>query len=399
MFTYSLPNFGVYKPQKLRQLAAKIVVDKDIDNNFSGERIELAIKKLKNSERLLSRDYKILCFYLNRVIEDNLLEKFTERITKYFNEKEKIYPYLKALLRSYYDLSQNNDVIFRVLKLGFLKDINLKENILASKDLFISCNNTLEVLQKINNGLIHVFDLESQNKIIESYLIKPTDLFAKKLFYIKSFGMVKENLYINNCKYFLEHINKLLDLNARKKIYETFLIKEKGAKDYSNLVAAKDNIFRNINNELGDPYDKYNAKWQNISEEAIDVFRQWLTQKNLREFFTTIAGDSRRLDFWLKYKKYFYRVEHFSELDDALLMETSRHIFIEFAYSGALYMYDRDYLDLGKLKNMIKTKSRSHIISFVLKNRAECLERLIHQGDWEYRFNYEFKSYGYHPER
>jgi hypothetical protein len=133
----------------------------------------------------------------------------------------------------------------------------------------------------------------------------------------------------------------------------------------------------------------------NVSQDALDVFTLWQTQKNIKHFFGDIAGDYERLQFWKRYSHYFLRVEYFPRLSGAILMESKEHMFVEFAEVGAMYMFRREIQNIDIVGNYSK---RYNSVDSVrkLKDRYRCTERMIHtRYQWQSTFRHTLASYGY----
>lgn len=401
MNMYVMPSFKYFEPKKLKLLCQKIERQDDDNHNLliDPERIDKVFIKLRHDEVLSKRDIKILCCHLSRALSEGLFSKFMVVLYEFLQKNNKLYFYLKGLLLSYYKMQINNDSddVFRLLKLGFLKNTRWKEDILGARDLFLQSMNTKELLQRLDQEINSIFDKDQLLIHLRKYLLKKDDELARQLFYFRAYGLISKKKYKNQVSFFLDFIIDFLDLNTRKKVYEALLLAEKNEVDDLHDDKNLDIIFEHIGNELGDPYSKYNVKWQNISQEAIDVFRLWQTQKKLHFFFTDIAGDPRRLDFWQKYKKYFYRVHYIRELENVLLMETAKHVFVEFAVIGALYMYDKKDLNIDDVITMQRNRNRnkSFIVGNILKNRSNSIFWSRHTGYWEQKFAGEFYYYGY----
>ncbi len=174
--------------------------------------------------------------------------------------------------------------------------------------------------------------------------------------------------------------------------------------NYSNMVDVEqfsDFWMKKILKTLGHP-DKSPINWIEIEEIEIETMKRWLVKNQLEEIFTIEVKDKRRLEFWKKYISYIRKVEFYKELNQAIIMETDNHTFIEFGENGnAFYIHQKNYIDIKYIdsyKNLKKT------VLSKIRNREESTLYLSHSGSWERKFMYELqyldyeikgKNYGY----
>jgi hypothetical protein len=145
------------------------------------------------------------------------------------------------------------------------------------------------------------------------------------------------------------------------------------------LSAFQEMILIYINSNFGKPDNPYKKKfWEHINDFAKDQYTKWLIGKTLKDFF----GESERFRFWshfLNNIQNYYLVESRGQL----FLDFGPIVVIEFRNSGnAAYIYKRS--DFDKYFRRYTNESNS-VSNAILKNQDIAFERIIHQGDWEYR--------------
>ena len=162
------------------------------------------------------------------------------------------------------------------------------------------------------------------------------------------------------------------------------------------------------------------VRWRDISNEARQIFTQWITKEDLRFFFDVVAkacDDQKfayRKAFWLAYLEHitfcrpvlrknaehlfrydsqalqYYRDRRPAELkggnrnQHAFIIQMGNYTFIEFSTAGACYVYHNANLpfELGD--------SEYHMTE--LRSQLWAEDRVIHNGSEEYRWQSEFAS-------
>ena len=86
---------------------------------------------------------------------------------------------------------------------------------------------------------------------------------------------------------------------------------------------------------------------QGTHKELVEMKNEYfnLVKNQLEEIFTIEVKDKKRLEFWKKYISYIKKVEFYKGLNQAIIMETASHTFIEFGEKGnAFYVYNLENL-------------------------------------------------------
>jgi hypothetical protein len=388
---YELPMFNAYKPKKLVQLSRKM---ETIENafDFSSQRVEKSILKLQSGEILRRKDIKILAYRVDQLEERGLLDKFLNNARQFYSKSQSMYYQVKALLQSFYNLYKSQE-LFLLLKTGMVNNTRFKEEMIEIKTIIDKSLDLKEFFTNIREAIYSCKTIiELEQKINKLMLKKDTSLLRLIL---KRRVMDELAAHKNNDFDFHMHILKeYINPNDHKEIFQSLLLSMVD-ENLEHLDSATENWFIFIGDQLGDPYGNLKTKWIGISEDAKKTFQRRKALKNIKYFFSEITGDRRRLNFWKQYASYFYRVEYFEQYDKALLMETSKYLFVEFAKIGAMYMYRKDVLDISSFEEKFKYRSRTSVVTSVLKNPKICSERMTHTGDWESKFRDAFNNYRY----
>ncbi|TDQ04048.1 EH signature protein [Halanaerobium saccharolyticum] len=404
--TYKLPDFSYFQPKKVKKIAEK--VDRNIDKIMipqSDTRLDRAIEKLKSKHRLSRNDYKILFYNLQIFDNDEsefLMDRLISNSEKYFNEEGRYLYHFKALLSSFYDIYNNK--LLRLLKLILENNINWKDemNYVKSK---VAHNNTIgelfyNTLEEINN----ISTKDDLLKFKSKLLINDKNKFLEELF-LKYFRKnLKISLINKKTELMLFILNNYLSWEKQKVVFEDFLLIHKDIY-FDDISKFSSKWFRLISEKMGNPYGKSSAKWGDVIEEARDVFKNWLANHKITEFFEDISGDNRRLKFWKQYAHHFYRIEYLYDL--IILLETKEHLFVEFSNraSGKFLLYDLKKINIDKIQDYYEDESKTFVIQ-LLKNAYNYYDKehyeqklaLVHRHhDWESTFAEELIKYGYEP--
>jgi hypothetical protein len=388
---YELPMFNAYKPKKLVQLSRRMDAYENAFN-FSSQRVEKSISKLQSGENLRRKDIKILAYRLDELEKRGLFENFINSARQFYSKTQSMYYQVKALLQSFYNIYKSHELFF-LLKTGMVnntrfkkemseikaivdKSEDLKEFFIDIRDALYSCKTKAELEEKLNRLMLNkdtpLVQLILKRKVMDELAALINNDFEFHMFILK------------------EYINP----NDHKEIFQSLLLSMVD-ENLEHLDPSIESWFIFIGDQLGDPYGILKTKWIGIAEDAKETFKRWKSLKNIKYFFSEITGDQRRLNFWKQYASYFYRVEYFEQYDKALLMETSKYLFVEFAKMGAMYVYRKDILDVSSLEQKFKYRSKTYVVARVLKNTDLCSERLPHTGGWEAKFKYVFNYRGY----
>jgi len=405
--TYKLPDFSYFQPKKVKRIAEK--VDRNIDKIMipqSDTRLDRAIEKLKSKHRLSRNDYKILFYNLQIFDNDEsefLMDRLISNSEMFFNEDGRYLYHFKALLSSFYDIYNNK--LLRLLKLILKNNINWKDemNYVKSK---VSNNNTVgelfyNTLKEINN----ISTKDDLLKFKSKLLINDKNKFLEDLF-LKYFRKnLKINLINKKTELMLFILNNYLSWEKQKVVFEDFLLIHKDIY-FDDLSKSSSKWFKLISEKMGNPYGKSSAKWRDIIEKARDVFKNWLANHKITEFFEDISGDNRRLKFWKQYAHHFYRIEYLYDL--IILLETKEHLFVEFSdrASGKFILYDLKEINIKKVMNFRKKFSKT-VLKDVLKHggdnyytkeRYKQILALTHYfNSWESNFAKKLIKFGYKP--
>lgn len=392
---YEQPQFNAYIPKKLLRLSQKL--DEQAESvafDFSEKRKEQIMSKLQEGSLLRKNEMKILLYNLDEVVNKGLLESFLVKMNKFFNYKQKMYYHLKAGLLSYYKLYQY-EPIYDAIRIGFSNNIEWKSESLVMKDLIYDCNDVRDFFRRLNKEIGSCNNKEEFKEKIKLLMLKIDTPLLNLILIRKVLNSIEEN-FQESSGYLMEIVKEYVPKNRYKEIFEKVLLSCNLDLNIENMPIQTDLWFNFIGDEFGDPYGRLKTKWIDVTEEAKKVFQRWKVLKNIVFFFSEITGDRRRLEFWKQYANYFYRVHYIEKCSKALLMETSNHLFIEFAGGGGLYMYRKDILNIEKVEDLSNRYSKTHMINNVLKVRNMSEEYLVHRGSWEYDFRRKFEYYEYY---
>ncbi|MGV8984547.1 EH signature domain-containing protein [Clostridium sp.] len=392
---YELPQFNAYVPKKLIRLAQKLDIEEEYKAfNFSEKRKDKIMEKLNEGNMLRKSEMKILLYSLDEVEKMQLLESFLVKMKKFFNHKQKMYYHLKAGLFSYYKLYQS-EPIYDAIRIGFFNNLEWKKEAFLIKKIIYDCLNVRDFIQRLYAEIATCDTKEKFEEKIKLLMLKKDTPLLNIIVASKVLNAIGDNLP-KNTEYLLELVKEYVPKNNYKEIFEKVLLSSNMNIKIENTSSEIDLWFNFIGEEFGDPYGRYKTKWIELSEEAKKIFQKWKALKNIKYFFSEITGDPRRLKFWKKYADYFFRVEYIEKCSKALLMETSKHLFIEFAAGGALFMYRKEILNIQSVEEILSSHSKTYVTNAVLKARNKSEEYLVHRSRWEYEFERKFEYYEYY---
>ena len=366
-------NIDKYKSDlDLKEIIFNILQGK----NISYADLSALIYNIKKVEVLVKNENLTIDILLSKINVDNenieidivgLFEDLYEAFIAYYkNEATEIQ--LNRLIKDFIDVNANESIKIEIYKEYLLFDG------LFFKFLFLNIVKNGLIKNKWEEQLIY-YGISEEREIFIDIV---NEIFGQIVEYVK-FGKNHIDLIISN----------LVD---KKQLEEAKYIFKKILNYYSNI----DDIelfsatwMKKISKTLGHP-DKNLINWKEFLPEEISIMKRWLVKNQLEEIFTIEVKDKKRLEFWKKYISYIRKVEFYKYLNQAIIMETENHTFIEFGEKGnAFYVYNSDNLNINKIKNFSK------INLWKLKNRNEAILYLPHSGSWESKFNVELQYLGY----
>ena len=400
MIDYSLIDFKNFKSYNIDLALKKVKKMKHYNELFELKpdvsKYKESYKKLCSNQILLKRDYKILLYYIDDIINEKsqqVYRKLYKNVEAYIPKSNNCKSFIRPLSRYIYNEFDGKESknIFRLLKKSV---INTRKN---EKTEFII--NLLKNTQDVDIFLRHIkaqfSDIDGDSDL---------DTILKRCF------LTKDDKFFLNCMIktivlkhddeklideFMVIVNRM-DLELKKEVYEGILLSYKNTPQVEKY---HKKWFEKIREDLGKPYRTVNIKWEGISSEAKEVFRRWYNDENLYEFFLKISGsgDTRRLNYWRRYIDCIYDIQYFNEVDNALVMEFKQHTLVEFAKNGnAFFIYNKSIRNIEKIELYLQqgTQSKTEKTRY-LKQKDFAYKRLIHSGYWEYDFDMELSRLGY----
>lgn len=387
-------NFERFKPKKLERLA-KTISFNSLNMQPDSNKLQRLMEKLRCEAReLRSSEIKFLCFFVKLLKKEGLLKQFVHACQNCFNKESRILYHIKGLLASLYNDFNDNE-LYKLLRYAIIRNSVWKESLIPVKDLVLNSQdvasfhiilniqfkgcNTIEEIHQVKRCLL----IDDNHLIFQNILLRMLKNRILEIYSNKDFDFVNQI------------IDFFKDINLVKPAIEEFLLTQGSRKDFDNLPIYLEKMFELIGEKLGDAYGSTRNKWQGIREEAKRIFTLWKTQKQINYFFGEIMGDPTRLNFWKMYSHYFYRIDYIEKYDGAILMETHKHLFIEFTDMGAMHMHDLKKLNIDQIRENAKSYGKTKMISMFLKNKSMAVTHLSHWGGWQWSFEWELKKYGY----
>jgi hypothetical protein len=376
-----LPDFESFKPKKLENLAQKVehgVYEfKPIKIN-----IDLIIKKLKNGIDLTAYEVVGIINEQTLLIDNGLISEFYQQVynlCKDINIRKK-----RSLL---------NQVIFQFGNYYYVKDIykNINKICSAYEDDIIKAN----VLRPMGDTWIETKEALVQlinNKNIEIILEEPNYLSIEIL--IEFIGM--RNKHEMAIGFISERLPQFSDFMSSVLI-DAFLYSIK-SESINNLKQYNYDFFRVIKERFDIPKTKP-MFWKKISLQGIKTYGRWLLLDKLFEYFDGLeVSRGERLDFWKMYFDYFTELEFFRKYDQCLVIETENHTFIEFGgpTGGRCFVYDKSYININSIKAESIKRSKTYMISNVLKDITHSKTAMIHSSGWQRNFKREMSRLEYY---
>lgn len=392
---YITPNFNNLKPVKIIRANENIKKSKHYDPAVelkpTKDRFRYAFNLFIKGEYLYSKHYKVLLFYLNDIEQQNYFDKlydsFILRINSFRAYRGFIRP-LTSYIYNYYDCSNNIVSVYDLLRIiaPKLKDSE-KYQIIKS----IPTKNSLYkgFLDDIKKQFYNVKESKEIEEILKKVFMTRNDKF-----YLECMVRFIVNNHLNKDLMieFRAAINRM-ELEVKKEVFTGILeiyVKENDIDKYPKV------WFTMILEHLGEPYSQSNTKWNGIDENLKEIFRLWNNNENIYNFFINEAtdGDKRRLNFWREYINSIYRIRYYPNLNKALVMEFKNHLFVEFAqHSNALYYYDKSVKNIDMI-DANQSQRWGNLSIYYLKDK-DLGNRMLHSGDWTYKFEKELKRLNY----
>ena len=392
---YITPNFNNLKPVKIIRANENIKKSKHYDPAVelkpTKDRFRYAFNLFIKGEYLYSKHYKVLLFYLNDIEQQNYFDKlydsFILRINSFRAYRGFIRP-LTSYIYNYYDSSNNIVSVYDLLRIiaPKLKDSE-KYQIIKS----IPTKNSLYkgFLYDIKKQFYNVKESKEIEEILKKVFMTRNDKF-----YLECMVRFIVNNHLNKDLMieFRAAINRM-ELETKKEVFTGILeiyAKESDIEKYPKV------WFTMILEHLGEPYSQSNTKWNGIDENLKEIFRLWNNNENIYNFFINEAtdGDKRRLNFWREYINSIYRIRYYPNLNKALVMEFKNHLFVEFAqHSNALYYYDKSVKNIDMI-DANQSQIWGNLSIYYLKDK-DLGSRMMHSGDWTYKFEKELKRLNY----
>lgn len=366
-------NFDKYKNDlDLKKIISCVIKCKDISwLDFSA-----IIYNIKKVEILIKNENLVLELFLSKISIDKkndnvdivaLFEDIYDAFIIYYKNKS-IENQLKNLIKKnieilshtsikmeiYREYQKNNNTFFEFLFINIIEN-GLKKNRWKEKLRYYSINEERYIFDEITSTIFNnIIDYIKINEEFVDFIL--SNLIEKKTFEEKKL-IFKEIL---NHYVVIDNIDFISDIWMKK-----------------------------ILKIMGHP-DKKTITWAEFKQEELEIIKRWLIKNRLEEIFTIEIKDEKRLEFWKRYISQIKRVEFYKELNQAIIMETGSHTFIEFGEKGnAFYAYELKELNIKMIEGFKKISLNR------LKNRGDALIYLSHSGNWEYKFMVRLQKLGY----
>lgn len=167
------------------------------------------------------------------------------------------------------------------------------------------------------------------------------------------------------------------------------------------------------------------SRWSLVSESVVKMVQSWFAKADLEHFFKLLQGegqvDQERLDYWLRFveqisytrivmgdrafnNKNIEYIEfrkknagRFSQLkspndqNNAFILQIGQYFFVEFSQKGnACYVYQVTNQPFNPETRLLTVNN--------LKSTFHALERIIHNGQWQYKADYQLARLGISPD-
>lgn len=390
-------NFERFKPKKLAKLAREVSLDSS-QVQPDADKLQRLMNKLQNEEELRNSEVKFLCFFVSSIKKEGLFRFFYVACERCLNKEVRVQYHARGLLSSFYN-DFLNDELYILLRYAIVRNIVWKLPLSSIKDFIVNSTNSSLFLEVVIEQFKRCKNFGEINLVKKNFLIQEHHLIFNYILLIILKDWILSIRSLEDFVLTKEIIDSFKDINIIKPAIESFLLSQGNRQDFDSLPLHLEEMFKLIGEKLGDAYGTTRNRWQGISDEAKRIFTLWKAQKAIRYFFGEIIGDPARLAFWKNYSQYIYRIDYFKDYDGAILMETNKHLFIEFADKGAMHMHDLKNLTIDSVKQNPHGYGKTRMISSRLKNKTIAITHLSHRGNWQWDFEWEMKKHGYEMRR
>jgi len=394
--------FDNFKPEKILRAIEKI--DSDEDEKISPLRLHLYMKKVISGQRLKEKKLRKVFLGIDEVndfIKDsNKINIFYKNLIFFFDEipltniDRWIFAIKNSLFSSYEEPKYHN-----ILKNSYSKklDDNIKFNSLGNQHIYKYIKDDFEMERFYIKSIYSYFIQSSLG--IESIYEELGISTVSSFYYSSVHKMIKENILEvaiekNNILYSKEFIKIVKDVFSIKdkdilfkKLLNAYYNNKKSPKDYNTIWF---NYILEVNGRL-------NQKgWNEYSEIEKLIFKKWLNYKNIKDFFEKHAIYPDRKDYWYNWIDIIEEAVFIKEFKTALIMKFKEHLIIEFGEVGAVRVYSYKDLSIRGINLLFNNYPKTRAIQKINDEYQEDLNsRWYHQGNWQWKFNYNMRKLGY----
>jgi hypothetical protein len=270
-----LPPFSQYRPRKLKRLEKKFINDeRSMDASFDYDRIDKALQKLKSGLELSRKDLKVLCYHLEKVIAEDLLEVILVQLYQLFDSNKQYSGNIKGLLASYYDLFKNEEV-FSSLKYAMKNNKPIRDYLKPVAKLLNDSKNCSAFLL----NLFHVFNVSTClmdiEKIRDIYLIGQNKNIYIAIIQLMIVSRITQISSMEAAEFIKILMDEIHDVNILKPIFEEYLSSFVDIEFFDDQEDYVDDIFNYIGDHMGDPHKGGTVRWIGMSQDAIDIYTLW----------------------------------------------------------------------------------------------------------------------------
>ena len=406
-------NFDQYRPRKIVELNKKINEKWEASSGtLTIMGLERLVNKIVEGRSLTRREMVQFVFNLETICNHNRLEsKNNDDLYAFikesfeqmqYNEKDRVelakYCYL-AMLRCY----KNGGYIALLSMIGRLCAVESSDNEYVRL--------LLDFYEKGVELLVYLKNIWFSQ--VEKYRTKAIAEFLDKT-RVRTEMPIYRDMIIFSFKSNIEIILKILHDNYDNDLLELFESQKATISDkkivFQNILSYYKNYGIHVDkfskpwmnamiHDLGEPLNRDpHSNWKDIREELFLLARKWYMSSRLEEMFGLKVNDQRRLEFWKRYLDHITDVYYHEYSNQAILMEMDRkHTVVEFGRTGnACYIYSNDFISIEQFEKRLKQNGKYIDYTYSLKNPYNAVvDKLIHSGDWEYRFAYNLLRLGY----
>lgn len=375
-----------------------------IENRLEEKNVPRILNNLLEVEIVLRDDYP-------KITLENFIENFSDLALKIQPSKHIniVLQYIYLNLLSYY---YRDKIIIELKKIGnhYLKYVNL-ETKLHQYSSFLSeiIKNEKIVIEFLEEKLNSKFFSNNGEYLEDNFSldfgVKLNSSLIQSVY--KRFIEVRWPEIIKNKKLSLKLIslkNKYLDLNEIKKLYKNIL----NICDTYDIDNFPEVWFKDMEIKLGEMSTlgsrEVKDTWKDFSDKELKIYRKWLMNGKLEEYFTRKINEQERYLFWKKYLDHITEVAYYEEISQATVIEITNHTIVEFGEKGnAAYVYnlsDFRIRDSERINNSLDSVS-GKLSNFKIRERAIKSSRYlnssgwIHRGEWQKKFSERLNELGY----